>query len=200
VRPARIIGVGASAGGIDALFGVLGCIPRDYEHALVVVLHVPANRGSLLAKILGRRCALPVVTAEQGMMLRAGGVYVAPPDHHVLLQGGQLRLSHGVKENGVRPAVDATLRSLAAARGAEAVAVVLSGAMADGSAGARIVAAAGGRVLIQDPRDAAVPSMPERAIAAVPHGAEILSATRIGMALATLTRHSTSGEPIGTPR
>jgi two-component system chemotaxis response regulator CheB len=187
VRPSRIIGIGASAGGVEALFRVLDQLPDGYEHALAVVLHVHASGGSLLPQILARHCRLPVVLAEHGMMMRTGHVYVAPSDNHLLVTHSQMRLWHGPKEHGARPAVDTTLRSIAVARDGGAVAVILSGALGDGSEGARAVAAAGGSVLIQDPADALFPSMPEHAMAAVPCGASILSAKDIGVRLAGLS-------------
>jgi two-component system, chemotaxis family, protein-glutamate methylesterase/glutaminase len=192
MRPSRIIGIGASAGGVEALFKVLSCLPSEYDHAVIVVLHVPLNGAGLLPQILARHCELPVGPAAHGQMMRAGHVYVAPADHHMLVSGSQVWLSQGPKENGVRPAIDATLRSIALARGPGAVAVILSGALGDGSAGARAVATAGGRVLIQDPAEALVPSMPESAIKAVPSGATILTADRIGARLAVL--HTSTGE------
>jgi len=183
--PTRVIGIGASAGGHEALFRVLGAIPPELPHVICVTLHVSATSEGRLAGILDRRSAVPVVTAEQGMPLEAGRVYVAPPDCHLLVEAGHVLLSSGPKENGVRPAVDAMLRSIAA-YGAAAVAVVLSGALGDGSDGARLVLRAGGEVIVQDPRDAVVASMPERAIGLVGDAARVLPAAEIGRALAAL--------------
>jgi two-component system chemotaxis response regulator CheB len=182
----RVIGIGASAGGIDALLKVLGPIPEGFPHAICVVLHIAATGTTALAQILDRRCRLTVRPAENGLVLEPGHVYVGVPDRHLLVSDGRLELTRGPKENGVRPAVDALLRSLALARGERAVAVVLSGALGDGSDGARLVAQAGGRVIVQDPHDAIVASMPERAIALVGDAAEVLSADAIGPALAAL--------------
>jgi two-component system chemotaxis response regulator CheB len=179
----RVIGIGASAGGIDALLKVLGPLPADLPHAICVVLHIAASGTTALPQILGRRCALPVVAAEDGLFVEPGHVYVAVPDRHLLVSDGRLELTRGPKENGVRPAVDALLRSIAISNGRSGVAVVLSGALGDGSDGARLVASQGGRVLVQDPDDAVVASMPERAIALVGDAAEIMPAAAIGSAL-----------------
>jgi two-component system chemotaxis response regulator CheB len=185
-EPARLIGIGASAGGIDALLKVVGGLPRDLPHAIFVVLHLPATGSSVLAEILDRKCALTVTTAAHGERIARGRIYCAPPDAHVEVRAGWIVLTRGPKENGVRPAADVTLRSLARAVGPQAVAVVLSGALGDGSAGAEAVANAGGCVIVQDPADAIVASMPEHAIARVGAAARRLPADRIGAALAGL--------------
>ena len=184
--PVRLVGIGASAGGIDALLKVLSALPPELPHALLVVLHVPPRGQSVLAAILGRTCPLPVVTAAHGAPVRPAHVYVAPPDRHLTLHLGALELSSGGKENGVRPAVDPLLRSLAVACGPRAVGVVLSGALGDGAAGALAIAKAGGRVLVQDPAEALVPSMPLRTIAAVGPAARVLPARAIAAELARL--------------
>jgi len=180
------VGIGASAGGIDALIRLLGEVQAGLPAALLVVLHVPATGRSLLAPILDRRIALDVRVAEDGEALVAGRVHVAPPDRHLIVDDDRIRLERGPKENAVRPAVDPMLRSLAAAYGDHAVAVVLSGAMGDGSSGALAVKAAGGKVMVQDPEDAAVPSMPESALRAVGAADAVLDAESLGRELARL--------------
>ena len=184
--PTRVIGIGASAGGIDGLLRVLAPLPADFPHAVCVVLHLPATGYSVLAPILDRRCSVVVAAARQGEWVRPGHVYVAPPDRHLTVRRHALVLSRTAQENGVRPAADPLLRSLAESYGPAAVAVVLSGALGDGALGARAVAEAAGRVLVQDPVDAIVPSMPQRAIAAAGGAAEVLSAAAIGEELARL--------------
>ena len=161
-------------------------MPAGSPHAICVVLHVAPSGPSVLAPILDRRSELAVEPAAHGAPALAGHAYVAPPDHHLTVRDGRLELARGPLVNGVRPAADPLLRSLAESYGRSAVAVVLSGALGDGSLGARAVAEAGGRVLIQDPAEALVPSMPERAIAEVGTGAEVLAAAAIGERLATL--------------
>jgi two-component system chemotaxis response regulator CheB len=184
--PGRVVGIGASAGGVDALIRLLKHLDADLQAALIVVLHVPATGRSLLAAILERETALDVRVAEHGAVIEAGRVYVAPPGRHTLVAEGRLRLDRGPKENAARPAVDPLFRSLATAYGKRAVGVVLSGALADGSSGALAIKAAGGTVIVQDPDDAAVPSMPERAIRALGRADAVLTAKEIGSALAAL--------------
>jgi two-component system chemotaxis response regulator CheB len=165
-HPARVVGIAASAGGLEAIRLIVGALPAGFPAAICVTLHIPATGRSLLAPILDRDSALHAVAAEDGMPLRAGVIYVAPADRHLLVARGEVRLSRGPKENGTRPAADPMFRSLASTWGPKAIAVVLSGALDDGSAGAVVVAAAGGTVVVQDPDDALVPGMPASAIAA----------------------------------
>jgi two-component system, chemotaxis family, protein-glutamate methylesterase/glutaminase len=184
--PEGVVGIGASAGGIDALLTVVRDLPADFAAAICIVVHLPSSGRSLLAPILGRHTALEVVEARYGDRLRRGHLYVAPNDRHLTVAGGRVHLDRGPKENGVRPAVDVLLRTLAAAHGPRAIAVVLSGALRDGSAGAVSVHQAGGRVIVQDPEDATVASMPQAAIHAVGDAVEVLPAADIGAALARL--------------
>jgi two-component system chemotaxis response regulator CheB len=188
-HPVRVIGIGASAGGVDVLVKLVSALPQDLPHAICIVLHVPSAGRSMLGSILDRQTQLAVATPEGREPLAAGRIYVAPPDRHLLVRPGEVMLTRGPKENGVRPAVDTMLRSLAAAYGPAAVAVILSGALADGSNGALAVAQAGGTVIVQDPADALVPSMPERALAAVGEVDQVLPAHEIGPALAGLHMH-----------
>jgi two-component system, chemotaxis family, protein-glutamate methylesterase/glutaminase len=185
-EPSLVIGIGASAGGVDALRAVIGQLPADLDAAVCVVLHLPAGGKSLLAPILARETALETAVAVDREPLVPSRVYVAPADHHLLIEDGVIVLSRGPKENGVRPAVDAMLRGLAYAYGPRAAAVILSGALGDGSAGAAAVAGAGGTVLVQEPTEAVVPSMPESALRAVGGRARVLGVDDIGAALGAL--------------
>ncbi|HWM10121.1 MAG TPA: chemotaxis protein CheB [Solirubrobacteraceae bacterium] len=184
--PGCVVGIGASAGGVDALTRIVSHLPGDMPAALLIVLHVPATGRSLLAPILDRRTDLDVRVAEHDDVLEAGRAYVAPPDRHLVVADGRVRLDRGPKENGARPAVDPMFRSLAAAYGPRAVGVVLSGALGDGSSGALAIKLAGGTVIVQDPLDATVRSMPESASRAVGAPDAVLPTDAIGPALATL--------------
>jgi two-component system chemotaxis response regulator CheB len=163
-----VIAIGASAGGVEAIQRLMRGLPADLPVPVCLVLHIPAGSRSLLAEILDRETPLPVRAAADGDVLRAGHVYVAPPDRHLRIDAGRVRLDRGPKESNVRPAIDPLFRSAAAEHGRRAIAVVLSGSLSDGADGAAAVAAAGGTVLVQDPGDAVVSSMPEAARAAVP--------------------------------
>jgi two-component system chemotaxis response regulator CheB len=181
-----VVGIGASAGGVDALVRLFQALQRDVPAAVLVVLHVPATGRSLLAPILDRHTDLDVRVAEHGEAIVPGRVYVAPPDRHLVVHDGTVRLERGPKENAARPAVDPMLRSLAAAYGEHGIAVILSGALGDGSSGALAVKLAGGTVIVQDPADATVPSMPESALRTVGSVDAVLTAEAIGGELTRL--------------
>ena len=181
-----MIGVGASAGGVAALRTLVSGLPADLDAAVCIVLHIPPSGRSMLAPILSRSTALETVLAEHGAALRPGVIYVAPADRHLLIRHEVVELSRDPRENGVRPAVDPLFRSLARAWGEHGVAVVLSGALDDGAAGAAAVVEAGGRLLVQEPSDALVPGMPSSAIAATEPDA-VLPIGELGAALGRLT-------------
>lgn len=190
----HVVGIGASAGGVDALTQLVRHLPANLPAAICIVLHIPALGRSLLAPILNRHTDLEVRVAGNGEALRAGRVYVAPNDRHLLVSDGVLELERGPKENGVRPAVDPMLRTLAAAYGPRAIAVILSGALGDGSSGAIAVRDAGGAVIVQDPEDAPVPGMPESALRAVGTPDAVLPATAIARELERLVARQRIGK------
>ena len=168
--PSRVIAIGASAGGLEPLQQIVGALPADFPAAVCVVLHIPATGRSMLAAILDRATELRARVAEDGMTLRPGHVYVAPADHHLLVDESRLALHRGPKQNGSRPAVDPLFRSIARSWGPGAVGVVLSGALDDGSSGAISLVAARATLIVQEPADALVSGMPEAALAAAsPH-------------------------------
>ena len=165
-----VVVVGASAGGVRALIGLVCALPAGFAAAVLVVLHVPAGLPSRLAEILGDAGPLPASPAEDGEALVSGRIYVAPPDRHLTVGdgggGGGIRLGHGPRENHARPAIDPLFRSAAACFGPRVAGVILSGALYDGSRGLAAVKAAGGAALVQDPEEALVGGMPRAALAA----------------------------------
>ena len=164
----KVVAVGASAGGVEALRTMAAGLPPDLAAPVLVVLHIPRDAPSALPRILNRSGPLPASTAVDGEALWPGRIYVAPADRHLLLLHDRIRLSRSPAENGHRPSIDPMFRSVARASGPNAVAVILSGARDDGAIGAASVAAHGGTVLVQDPADATYASMPRAALALVP--------------------------------
>lgn len=162
-----VIVIGASAGGVKALLQLFSAFPPNLDAAVFVVLHMGRTAEAALAGILGRRTTLHVHNAQDGEPVRAGQVYVARPDHHLLVKDGFVRLTRGPQENGHRPAVDPLFRSAARTYGARVIAVVLSGALDDGTSGLTAVKMRGGLTVVQDPATASYPSMPSSALAHV---------------------------------
>jgi two-component system chemotaxis response regulator CheB len=160
-----IVVIGASAGGISALKRLCALLPQGIEAAIFVVLHIGNRGASMLDVILERAGTLPVEFARDGEPVRRGRIALAPPDHHLMLRGERMHLRRGARENLSRPAIDPLFRSAAVAYGARVVGVVLSGSLADGSAGLRAIKRCGGLALVQEPRDAEFPEMPSSAIA-----------------------------------
>jgi|SRR5215210_2804486 len=162
----RVVGVGASAGGLAAVRQVLDSLPAGLPASLVVVLHLMPNQPSHLAEILARTSALPVVQAADGQPLEHAHVYVAPPDNHLVVgRDGRVTLDQSAPVRFVRPSIDLFLGSLASSYDGRAVAVILSGAGTDGAKGIQRVKAAGGTVLAQEARSAEHDGMPGAAAA-----------------------------------
>jgi two-component system chemotaxis response regulator CheB len=182
---AGVVAVGASAGGVEALQALVAGLPIGLPAAVLVVLHIPRQAPSALAGILDRAGPLPAVAARHRTPARAGTIYVAPADHHLLICDGLLELSVGPTENGHRPAIDPLFRSAAVAFGAGAIGVVLSGARDDGAAGLAEIVRRGGQAVVQDPNEALHRSMPASALehVATPH---VLPAAKIGTLLGEL--------------
>ena len=159
-----IIVIGASAGGFEALKKLVGGLPKDLAAAIFVVWHLPANAHGVLPSVLKKEGALPAAHGVDGEEIMPGRIYVAPPDHHLLVEENRVRVTKGPKENRFRPAVDTLFRSAAYAYGARVIGVVLSGALDDGTAGLWTIKQRGGTAVVQEPADAEFPSMPESAL------------------------------------
>lgn len=155
-----IIVVGASAGGVEALVTLASSLPPNLAAAVFIVLHIPAQSPSLLASILSRSGLLVAVQPKDGDAIERGKIYVARPDHHLLLKYESIRIVRGPKENRHRPAIDPLFRSAAATYKQRVIGVVLTGSLDDGTAGLVAIKQCGGLTVIQDPEDALYPSMP----------------------------------------
>lgn len=189
-----IVVLGASAGGVEVISRIVAGLPREMRAAVLVVLHVSRGR-SYLPEILSRLGTMPAVHPDDGERLRYGHIYVAPPDHHLTVEGDIVRVTQGPAENGVRPAVDPLFRSAAQAFGPRVIAVVCSGSLDDGTAGLTAVKAAGGISIVQDPDEAMAPGMPRSALASVKVD-HVLPAGEIAPLIAALVQQPV---PAGKP-
>jgi two-component system, chemotaxis family, protein-glutamate methylesterase/glutaminase len=162
-----MIVIGASAGGVEALITVVGALPAGLPAAIFLAMHIPAQSPGLLPDILNRCGRLHAVHPVDGQAIQYRHIYVAPPDHHLLVEEGIVRVVRGPKENRHRPAIDPLFRSAVRTYGARVVGVILTGSMDDGTAGLMAIKRRGGKAIVQDPQDALFSSMPQSAIAHV---------------------------------
>jgi two-component system chemotaxis response regulator CheB len=167
--------IGASAGAVEALSVLLPALTARCQATVLIVVHQPRDRPSLLVELFEPRCVLPVREAFDKEPVQAGTVYFAPPDYHLLVeQGPQLALSVDELVQFSRPSIDVLFESAADVYGKRLMGVILTGANEDGAAGLKAIRRAGGMALVQEPASAQVPFMPAAAIKADP-GCQILS-------------------------
>jgi two-component system chemotaxis response regulator CheB len=159
----KIVAIGASQGGVQVLKKIASDLPADFPAAVAVVLHIGAE-PSLLPSILGTAGPLPAAHVQGREEIRPGRIYVAPPDRHLLITDGHFELSHGPRENFVRPAIDPLFRTLAENYGSDAIGVVLTGRLNDGTSGLFEIKRRGGTAIVQDPATAEAPPMPRSAL------------------------------------
>jgi two-component system chemotaxis response regulator CheB len=162
--PRRLVAIGASAGGVEPLRTLVAALPADFPAAVAIVLHTSPGSPGVLHELLGRVATMPVINAANGTAIHSGRVYVAPPDCHLLVEPGRLRLTRGPRENRFRPAIDPLFRSAAQVYGPAAIGIVLTGSLDDGTAGLWMIKRLGGVAIAQDPDEAMFRSMPESAI------------------------------------
>ena len=159
-----IIVIGASVGGVEALSNLVAQFPEDLPATIFIVQHIMPTATGQLAQVLDRAGLLPATMARDYESFELGHIYVAPPDHHLLVKQGCLRVTRGLRENRVRPAIDPLFRSAAVAYGARVVGVVLTGLQNDGTSGLLAIKRCGGIAMVQDPTDALYPDMPRSAL------------------------------------
>jgi two-component system chemotaxis response regulator CheB len=210
-----IVVIGGSAGATGPLKSILGALPADFGAAVFIVIHIPARSLGMLATVTAANTRLPVHTAIDGMTFEPGHIYLAAPDHHLILADGHIHLGRGPRENMARPAIDPLFRSAAVAYGPRVIGVVLSGLLNDGASGLHAIKLCGGVAVVQDPTDAVADEMPRSAMDAVEVDLAV-PAARMGDVLSDLVRHPAgvavpvppeiklevdiaAGERIGTP-
>jgi two-component system chemotaxis response regulator CheB len=193
MKPADIVVVGGSAGALGILQRIVRDLPENFPAAIFVVLHMSPDAPSHLAEIINRAGPLVAAFAENEEDIVASRIYIAPPDQHLLLSDGTVRLTKGPRENRSRPAIDPLFRSAARSYGRRVIAVLLSGLFDDGVQGLQVVSRNGGTVVVLRPDETEFPQMPENAIK-LDHPDYILSADDISAKLQELIANSQSAE------
>jgi two-component system chemotaxis response regulator CheB len=161
----HILVIGASAGGLEAFDELIGRLPTDLPASIFIVQHMaPENSAEALLHRLGRHKSFDCKLAQDGEAFATGRIYIAPPDFHMLVKKRNILVTKGARENRYRPGIDPLFRSAAVAHGPKVVGVVLTGMLDDGTAGLIAIAKCGGVTVVQDPKDATYPEMPQSAL------------------------------------
>ena len=185
--PYSVVGIGTSWGGLAAMSRLLGDLPGDFSLPVVVVQHRSKDSDRLLTELLQDATDLKVCEVEDKEPLMPGTVHIAPANYHVLIDAGYLSLTLEEPVRFSRPSIDVMFSSAADTYGSGAIGVVLTGANEDGARGLYHIAKRGGRALVQDPRTAEIPIMPDAALKAVP-SAEVLTLEALAPRLIELSR------------
>jgi two-component system chemotaxis response regulator CheB len=186
MKPPALVAIGTSLGGLNALMTVLRRVPPGFAVPIAIVQHRGPSADNGLAALLQGVTPLPIVEAEDKMALAPGTIYLAPPDYHLMVEApGQLALSTDAPVRSARPSIDVLFETAAAAYGPNLLAVLLTGASADGADGLAAVKARGGRAIVQDPATAESAVMPAAGIAAATVD-YVLPLTAIGGHMVTL--------------
>jgi two-component system chemotaxis response regulator CheB len=187
-RLPQAIVIGASAGALQALSGLLPPLPADYPLPILIVVHIRPDRDCVLAHLFQSKCAIRVVEADDKEAIAPGTAYFAPPDYHLLVeQDHTLSLSSEEPVYFSRPAIDVLFESAADAYGEALIGIVLTGANEDGASGLKTIVDAGGTAIVQHPQGAYATAMPEAAIARCPQ-ANIMTIEDISAFLLDLGR------------
>ena len=175
----KMVVIGASAGGLEGIKALIAALPKDFPAVILVVLHIPSDSISALPQILSRAGRLPARQPEDGETIKPGQIYVARPDHHLLVEGDKMGVKKSPRENRFRPSIDVLFRSAAYHHKHRVAGVILSGALEDGVSGLWTIKHLGGTTLVQHPDEAAFDSMPLSALQQVDID-HLLSAADIG--------------------
>lgn len=187
----NIIVIGASAGGFEAIKKLVAGLPSDLPASIFIVWHMSPDVRGVLPQVLNRLETIPAEHAVDKEPILPNRIYVAPPNFHLLVERGRVRVTKGPKENRFRPAVDPLFRSAAYAYGSRVIGVILTGALDDGTSGLWTIKHLGGTAVVQHPDDAEVPSMPENALREV-KADYIVPVSEMADLLARLTKEQAS--------
>jgi two-component system chemotaxis response regulator CheB len=194
-----IVVIGTSAGGLEVLDQLIRQLPTDLPAAIFIVQHMaPENSGGALLHALGKHKAFACKLASDGEAFQKGRIYIAPADYHLLVKQKTLLVTKGARENRYRPAIDPLFRSAAVTHGPSVIGMVLTGMLDDGTAGLIAIKKCGGITVVQDPKDAAYPEMPQSALtnSKVDHCVPV---TEMGRLLEKLT-HEPPGKNKSIPK
>jgi two-component system chemotaxis response regulator CheB len=189
-----IVVIGASAGGMEALQKLVSRLPAGIPASIFVVWHLSPGLKSILPSVLSKSGPVKALHPQDGDRIEQGRIYVAPNDHHMLLEKGYVRITKGPKENRFRPAVDPLFRSAAYVYGPRTIGVVLTGALDDGTAGLWTIKLRGGTAIVQEPADAMIRSMPLNAMEHTEADYRVPVA-EIGELLGRLVREEAAADP-----
>ncbi len=168
-RRLRAVVIGASAGAVEALSVILSALPAGFRPPVLIVVHLPADRTSIMAELFQNRCRIPVREADDKEPIDGGGIFFAPPDYHLLVESPErLSLSADEAVNYSRPSIDVLFESAAEVFSRDLVGIILTGANRDGAAGFKAIADQGGTLLVQSPETALSPEMPLAALEECP--------------------------------
>ena len=187
--------MGASAGGVMALIEFAKSLPDDLNASIFVVQHVAPSTPSVLPQIVARSGPFSASHASDGEEIKPRHFYIAPPDHHLLIEGDRVLVKRGPKENRFRPSIDALFRSAAYEHGSRVIGIVLSGLLDDGTSGLWTIQRMGGISIIQDPHDAEFPNMPRSVLEYVDVD-HMVPVAYMGPLLAELVRQEVNGKPL----
>lgn len=177
-----VIVIGGSAGSMQPLLTLVAALPAGLKAAVFIVQHLAESSRHVLGEVIDKASSIPAAMIEEDTSIEPGRIYIAPAGRHMLVKSGVVQLHRGARENRARPAIDPLFRSAARAYGPRVLAVLLSGALNDGTYGAMAVQYHGGVVIAQDPKEALVPEMPQGVVE------HILPAASIGPLLTLLTQ------------
>lgn len=189
-----IVVIGSSAGGVKALLEFVKHLPSEFPASIFIVQHVAPHTESILPEIITMLSPLEAKHPKDGEIIKPGTIYIAPPDHHMLLEEGKITITKGPKENRFRPSIDALFRSAAYVYGPRVIGVVLSGYLDDGTSGLWSVQRLGGMAIVQDPHDAAFPDMPSNALEFV-KADHTVSVAELAALLVSLTTEAAPNPP-----
>lgn len=160
----KVIVMGCSAGGIEALSKLLEQFPANFKCPVIIVQHLPADAPSQIVPVLQRHSLIPISHPIDQQVIEEGNIYIAPANRHLLVMDGYFRLDGGPKENRVRPSIDHLFKSAAISYRNEAIGVIMTGMLYDGAEGLAAIKSKGGIAIVQDPKYALFSSMPEAAL------------------------------------